>query len=88
MKFELTLDKMNKNNGNYSYTFTSGHKLKMTEFVYATGRKNYICSFSTPKYNGCSGSFGGSTAQECLDLFKEMLENNEIRARLIKGFIF
>lgn len=85
MKFELTLNKMNKDDTRYDYTFTSGHKLVINELGFGP-KKFYSCEFGAP--NGDHGEITKKTAQECFDAFKEMFEKSEIRKNLIKDFEF
>ena len=66
----------------YERTFKSRHRLSI--FTIANG-KFWMGGFFTPA--GKSGDLPcRTTAQQVLDYFKELLENNKIQEKYIKGF--
>lgn len=97
MKLNLKLENMNytdksyadpyAHNGKviykrYEHTFKSGHILVI--YTLATG-EFWMGDFTAP--TGKGGSLPcRKSAQEVLDYFKELLENNEIQQKYIKGF--
>lgn len=94
-KFNLSLNDMeketynyktpyvNKINTDYTYTFSSGHKLT----IFQGALDNYMLNFKSP--NGKSGEMGNDLdPEELLNKFLYMLNNNDIRNDLMVGFEF
>lgn len=97
MKFDLKLKDMKKTEGifktpygehddtKYEYIFTSGHKLCLYQLF---GKRPWAFCFDTPDSKDSGERYHFGSVQEALDEVEKFFENDEVRPKLIKGFVF
>ena len=64
----------------YEKIFTSGHKLVIDQLM----NNHFVLTFYALNDNG--GEIAGSTAEECLNKFNVLFNDNRIRRDLMRGF--